>query len=156
MFWSKLCKSNRNCAWNLAFISCNLSHLLYGICVNIFIESVYLQRATQRARILLTDNTKSGGSCSVNYKYLYLLYMRGKAFLACHEVVAKSDVRCVPQNLVWHTWRDHEASYPKGETESILPWTRLLNGSVGMNKTSHQRDKVRFYKIMTKVPAFYS
>ena len=22
MFWSKLCKSNRNCAWNLAFISC--------------------------------------------------------------------------------------------------------------------------------------
>ena len=30
MFWSKLCKSTWNCAWNLAFISCNLSHLPAG------------------------------------------------------------------------------------------------------------------------------
>ena len=33
-----------------------LSHLLYGICVKIF------QRATQRARMLLTDNIQNGGS----------------------------------------------------------------------------------------------
>ena len=31
------------------------------------------QRATQRARILLTDNIQSGGSCSVNY--YQLIYM---------------------------------------------------------------------------------
>ena len=45
MFWSKLCKSNRNCAWNLAFISCNLSHLLYGVCVNIFIMNRYISKS---------------------------------------------------------------------------------------------------------------
>ena len=45
-----------------------LSHLLYGICVNIFIMNQYISKtATQRARILLTDNIQSGGSCSVNY-----------------------------------------------------------------------------------------
>ena len=33
-------------------------YLVYGICV---------QRATQPARILLTDNKQNGGSCSVNY-----------------------------------------------------------------------------------------
>ena len=45
-----------------------VSHLLYGICVNIFLMNRYVfQRATQRARILLTDNIQSGGSGSVNY-----------------------------------------------------------------------------------------
>ena len=30
----------------------------------------FIKRATQRPRILLTDNIKSGGSCSVNYLHL--------------------------------------------------------------------------------------
>ena len=44
-----------------------LSHLLYGICVQIFIIIDIFQRATQRPRILLTDNIESWGSCGVNY-----------------------------------------------------------------------------------------
>ena len=45
MFGSKMCKSNQNCAWNLAIISCNLSHLLYGICQceHLHYESVYFK-----------------------------------------------------------------------------------------------------------------
>ena len=40
-----------------------LSHLLYGICVNIHYESVYFKELyTQGARILLTDNIQSGAA----------------------------------------------------------------------------------------------
>ena len=40
-----------------------LSHLLYGICVKIFILWIGIfQRATQRARILLTNNIQNGAS----------------------------------------------------------------------------------------------
>ena len=42
MFWSTfLCKSNWNSAWNLAFPILYLSHLLYVICVKIFIMNRY-------------------------------------------------------------------------------------------------------------------
>ena len=66
MFWWKLCKSNGNCAWNLAFISCNyLTYCMkYGWKSSLWIGGIF-QRATQRARILLTDNIQNGGSCSV-------------------------------------------------------------------------------------------
>ena len=44
-----------------------LSHLLYGICLKIFIinRTGIFQRATQRARILLTDNIQGGGGAAV-------------------------------------------------------------------------------------------
>ena len=43
MFWSKLCKSNGNCGWNLAFPE-YISPQLYGICVNTLImKSVYFR-----------------------------------------------------------------------------------------------------------------
>ena len=52
MFWSKLCNSNRNCAWNLAFISC--TYLTY--CMEyVWTSSLWIgifPRATQRAGIL--------------------------------------------------------------------------------------------------------
>ena len=45
-----------------------LSHLLYGICVKIFVMNRYISKSYTTARILLTDNIQSGGSCSrVNY-----------------------------------------------------------------------------------------
>ena len=45
MFWSKLNKSNWNCAWNLAAFL-YLSHLLYGIiCVKIFIMNRYISKS---------------------------------------------------------------------------------------------------------------
>ena len=50
MFWSKLCKSNRNSARNLSFISCNLSHLLYGIWVNIFVMNRYISKSYTRSK----------------------------------------------------------------------------------------------------------
>ena len=63
--FSKLCKSNRNSTWNLELELCMerflLSHVFYGICLKIFIinRTGIFQRATQRARILLTDNVLS-------------------------------------------------------------------------------------------------
>ena len=53
MFWSKLCKSNRNCSWNLAFISC--IYLTYYM-EYVWTSSLWIgifQRVTQGARILL-------------------------------------------------------------------------------------------------------
>ena len=67
MFWSKLCKSNWNCAWNLAFPV--FISPIYGM-QHVWKSSLWIgifQRAKQRARILLSDNIQSGGSCSVNY-----------------------------------------------------------------------------------------
>ena len=65
MFWSRLCKSNWNCAWNLAF-PVFISPIV-GIYVKIFLWIGIFQRATQRTRILLTDNIQSGSNCGVNY-----------------------------------------------------------------------------------------
>ena len=63
----KLCKSNWNCAWNLAF-PVFISPIVWNMCENLRLLWIGIfQRATQRPRILLTDNILSGGSCSVNY-----------------------------------------------------------------------------------------
>ena len=63
MFWSKLCKSGWNCMEPC--VSC--IYLTY--CMEyVWKSSLWIgifQRATQRARILLTDNIQNGGSCSV-------------------------------------------------------------------------------------------
>ena len=55
---------NWHCAWNLAF-PVFISPIVWNVCEKLHPESVF-QWATQRARILLTDNIQSGGSCSVN------------------------------------------------------------------------------------------
>ena len=66
MFWSKLCKSSWNCAWNLAFPEF-ISPIVWNMCEHLHYEIGIFQRATQRARILLPDNIQNGGSCSVNH-----------------------------------------------------------------------------------------
>ena len=42
MFWSKLCKSNWKCAWNLAF-PVFISPVVWNICENLHYESVYFK-----------------------------------------------------------------------------------------------------------------
>ena len=42
MFWSKLCKSNWNCAWNLAF-PVFISPIVWNMCENRPYESVYFK-----------------------------------------------------------------------------------------------------------------
>ena len=42
MFWSKLCKSNGNCAWNLAF-PVFISPIVWNMCENLHYESVYFK-----------------------------------------------------------------------------------------------------------------
>ena len=42
MFWSKLCKSNWNCAWNLAFPIFILP-IVWNMCENLHYESVYFK-----------------------------------------------------------------------------------------------------------------
>ena len=59
-------KSNRNCAWNLAFPEF-ISPIVWNMCEHLHYEIGIFQRATQRARILLPDNIQNGGSCSVNH-----------------------------------------------------------------------------------------
>ena len=70
--WSKLCKQLgelklcMSCAWNF-----NVSRIYLTYCMEYVwkfsLRIGIFQRATQRAKILLTDNIQSGGSCSVNY-----------------------------------------------------------------------------------------
>ena len=42
MFWSKLCKSTWNCAWNLAF-PVFISPIVWNMCENLHYESVYFK-----------------------------------------------------------------------------------------------------------------
>ena len=42
MFWSKLCKSNWNCAWNLVF-PVFISPIVWNMCENLHYESVYFK-----------------------------------------------------------------------------------------------------------------
>ena len=42
MFWSKLCKSSWNCAWNLAF-PVFISPIVWNMCENLPYESVYFK-----------------------------------------------------------------------------------------------------------------
>ena len=42
MFWAKLCKSNWNCAWNLAF-PVFISPIVWNMCENLPYESVYFK-----------------------------------------------------------------------------------------------------------------
>ena len=44
----------------------NLSHLLYGICVKIFIMNRYISKSYKTARILLTDNIYRAGAAVVS------------------------------------------------------------------------------------------
>ena len=45
MFWSKLCKSSWNCAWNLAF-PVFISPIVWNMCENLHYESVYSKSYT--------------------------------------------------------------------------------------------------------------
>ena len=58
------------------------------------------QRATQRARILLTDNIQSGGSCSVNY-YWY----RKQKLLRVSRRFELSRVRVTEGKTTVNVWR---------------------------------------------------
>ena len=61
--------------WNLAFpvftLTCCMEYVWKS---SLWIGIRVFQRATQRPRILLTDNIESGGSCSVNYITNYWVY----------------------------------------------------------------------------------
>ena len=65
MFWSNLCKSNWNCAWNLAFIS---SIYLTRCIEYVWSSSLWIgifQRATQGTRILYTERGQKPAKRSV-------------------------------------------------------------------------------------------
>ena len=69
MFWSKLCKLNRICAWNLAFISCIYLTYCTEYCVNIFKchESVYFKELHKEQEYSVYYIQSAGSSRSVNY-----------------------------------------------------------------------------------------
>ena len=48
MFWSKLCKSNWNCAWNLTFPVFISPMIVWNMCENLHYESVYFKNTIDR------------------------------------------------------------------------------------------------------------
>ena len=46
------------------------------MCENLHYKSVYFKELHNVARVLLTDNIQSGGSCSVNYYQFYHVWLR--------------------------------------------------------------------------------
>ena len=55
-----MCKSNRNCAWNLAF---PISPIVWNMCEHIHYESVYFKELHKEQEYYI----QGGGSCSVSY-----------------------------------------------------------------------------------------
>ena len=89
-----------------------LSHLLYGICVKIFIVNRIFQRATPRARILLTDNIVTiyitgAAVVSTITSLFYITYIR--SILENSSSVFHRTLRnCVNYNLA--KWRPRKTA----------------------------------------------
>ena len=112
---------------NLRFLC--LSHLLYGMCVKIFVMNKYISRATQQAKILLTDNIQSGGSCSVNY-YSYTICL---------------SIYIVLYSKLLITWAERQVkdSRRSGISQSCSFWTKLGRQSLLVFGLSGLFDEVR-------------
>ena len=101
MFWSKLCKSTWISAWNLVFplfisaIICVEYVWKYSVWICIF------QSASQRPRILLTDNTQRVVVCLG-----WVTILNKKSWLS------PSSARRLPFEFVWTPIQHYPAAYP--------------------------------------------
>ena len=98
MFWSKLCKSNWNCAWNLAF-PVFISPIVWNMCENLHYESVYFKelhndkeyywpiiyRAGAAVVSTITSFNKGLQTFSVKYFWNHIFYV--------HSAQYKSTIR---------------------------------------------------------------
>ena len=89
MFWSKLCKSNWNCAWNFAF-PVFISPIVWNMCENLHYESVYFKELNNEQEYYWPTIYRAGAavvstvitSC---YSFLLLRWNAG-LFFVCFQI----------------------------------------------------------------------
>ena len=69
MFWSKLCKSSRNCVWNLAF-PVFISPIVWNMCENLHHESVYFKELHNQQEYYWPTIYKTGAAVVSTIKQL--------------------------------------------------------------------------------------
>ena len=95
MFWSKLCKSNWNCAWNLAF-PVFISPIVWNMCENLHYESVHFKE-------LLKDQehcwpTRAGAavvSTIISYKTKRVLHVKLETHSVWKQLAFSPALVCV-------------------------------------------------------------
>jgi len=78
MFWSKLCKSNWNCAWNFAF-PVFISPIVWNMCENLHYESVYFKELNNEQEYYWPTIYRAGAavvSTVITSCYSFLLLRR--------------------------------------------------------------------------------
>ena len=100
MFWSKLCKSNWNCAWNLAF-PVFISPIVWNMCENLHYGSVYFKelhndkeyywptiyRAGAAVVSIITSFNNGLQTFSVKYFWNHIFYVHSAQYkIACVAV----------------------------------------------------------------------
>ena len=67
MFWSKMCKSNWNCAWNLAFLVF-ISPVVWNMCENLHYESVYFKEVHNEEEYFWSTIYSAGAAVVSTYR----------------------------------------------------------------------------------------
>ena len=67
LFLSKISKSNRISAWNLASVTVFISPIVWNMCENLHYESVYFKEQRNDQEYYLPTIYRARVGCSVNY-----------------------------------------------------------------------------------------
>ena len=120
MFWSKLCKLNWNCAWNLAF-PVFISPIVWKVCENLHYESVYFKELHNEQNYYWpTIYRRGGGGAAVvstitGYYYYYyyccFLYLFFSSLFRLLELVYCSNFK------IWY-WRFYWSISAKDPADS--------------------------------------
>ena len=89
MFWSKLCKSNWNCAWNFAFPVFYISPIVWNMCKNLHYESVYFKELNNEQEYYWPTIYRAGTavvSTVITTCYSFLLRWNSRLFLVCFQM----------------------------------------------------------------------
>ena len=86
MFWSKLCKSNWNCAWNLAF-PLFISPVVKNMCENLHYESVYFRELHNEQEYFWPTIYRAGAAVVSTITSLIIRsYMMFQRYFVLHDL----------------------------------------------------------------------
>ena len=86
MFWSKLCKSSWNCAWNLAF-PVFISPIVWNMCENLHYESVYFKELHNEQEYFWPTIYRAGAAVVSTITSLIIRsYMMFQRYFVLHDL----------------------------------------------------------------------
>ena len=118
MFWSKLCKSTWNCAWNLAF-PVFISPTVWNMCKNLHYESVCFKELHNEQEYYWSTTYRTGAavlstisSCIIAKLYLECKHEEHKTVLGPEKLPVYSSNRHLGRNQLSLEKTEQQDGYP--------------------------------------------